>query len=751
MNDQVFTTIGKGVKTPVYPATRADMKRMRQDPKLAETCRLILQGREDLKAGLPVWTPSCMEFANHHRSVKDALKKLQRVMLDFDEKGHSQEILERALELHHAGKWHVLQVEKSVREGTHVLIKLPVGMTVDEAQKRFSEDIGFKADPALKDVARCIYLVPEDYVLYEDEELYAPEVAVDEPSVASVPTVPVKVDAVSESPSAALFPTMFKGIPYVEIVNEWFARSGGTPVMGERNNKLYALARDMRNITDNNEAHLLQVMPRFGLQENEMKALIHSACSGKFTGMPRKMASIVRMLGKDQVVEKVNDMPDAGIYSSDTPPPMPKKLPPLIELLVSRTPKTHQATVAHAVFPALATHLWQTYFTYIDNVKHEATLMNVLMSETATGKSCIDKPIERILAPIRQRDHENMARENAWKAEMQTKGANKDKSARPQGLVVQVISPDITNAAFVQKMSDAEGRFLYAKMNEIEMFDSLKGNGSRNTQFLIMCLAFDPGNEFGQDRVGVGAVNEHVTVRFNWNACTTPNQGKAYFRNVLVNGPVNRINFCTIPTREIGSKVPKYGEYDSSFDEQLRPYLDRLASARGVIACEEVRKFAEKLSKENAEMAVLMQDRVFESLSFRANVIAFLKGCILFLAHGYRWNKTMADFIRWSLQYDLWCKMHFFGEAIAQAEERGVTVNKKPGPKNLLELLPDVFTREEAHLMRQREGITTGTTQSMLDNWKHRNHIVLTGAKEADRNRQQYAKTDDYFKKFQRK
>ena len=752
MNENVFTAIGQGVWSPVFPAGRTEMMRMRRDPKLAETCRLILQGREDLKAGLPVWTPSCMEFAGNHRSVKDAVKPLRRLMLDFDDKGHSEEILTRAMKLHKTKVWKVLLVEKSVRLGTHVLIELPVGMSVEEAQKRFSADIGFKADPSLKDIARCVYFVPESYVLYEDEDLYAPVEAAEEAACSPVPAAPATADAEVRTVPQVSYPDTFKGIPYADIVSEWFVRSGGEPVAGERNTKLYTLAKQLRCITDNSEAHLLQVMPRFGLDEAEMKALIHSACTGKFMEMSKKMSSIIRTLEMREGEEAVAGNPDAGIYNSDTPPPMPKKLPPLIELLVSRTPHSHRPTVAHAVFPALATHLWQTYFVYIDNVEHEATLMNVLMAETGAGKSCIDKPIERILAPIRHRDKESIGRENAWKVEMQTKGANKDKSQRPQGLVVQVISPDITHACFVQKMADAGGRFLYTKMNEIEMFDALKGNGSRNTQFLIMCLAFDPGNEYGQDRVGIGAVNEHVCIRFNWNACTTPNQGKVYFRNVLVNGPVNRINFCTIPTRQLGAGAPKYGKYDSDFDEQLRPYLDRLGAARGVVDCEVVRNFAEKLSKENAEMAVLMQSRVFENLSFRANVIAFLKACVLFVAHGYQWNKTMADFIRWSLQYDLWCKMHFFGADIAQAEEAGITtVGKKPGPKNLLDLLPDTFTREEAHLMRQRQGITTGTTQTMLDNWKYRKHIVLTGEKETDRDRQQYTKTEVYLKKFSRK
>lgn len=743
--EKAFTCYGTGVKAPVRPVTRSELLQMRRDPKLATNCRLILEGDVKKKDELPVWTPHCAAYRNNHRHADNALIPLQRLMMDIDVKGHSQEILERALKLQRSGKWHVLLVEESVRKGTHVLVALPVGMTAEEVQKRFSEDIGFPVDSVVKDLARCIYLVPEDYVLYENEALFEPVEAV------KPETSPV---AVSSSPSPEVpvrsYPDNFKGIPYADIISEWFVRNGGKPATGERNNKLYTLAKHLRCITDNDEEFLFQVMPNYGLPVSEMKALIHSACSCKFRGMSRKMATLVNDLETDSSrTVKVTTM--AGIYTADVPPAMPKKLPPLIELLVSRTPDSHRATVAQAVFPALGIHLWQTKFVYYDNVKHEPTLMNVLMAETGSGKSCIDKPIERILYPIRQRDRENIARENAWRREMQTKSQNKDRRERPNGLVVQIVSPDITNAALVQRMEDAEGRFLYMKMNEIQMLDGLKGYGGRNAQYMLICLAFDPDNEYGQDRVGVASVNAHVTFRLNWNACTTPNQGMAYFRNVLINGPVNRINFCTIPERPIGSPAPIYGEYDAGFDEELRPYLDRLGAARGVINCEEVKKFAEKLSKECAEIAVLTQDRVFENLSFRATVIAFLKACVLYVAHGYRWDRTMAEFVRWSLHYDLWVKMHYFGDAIARAEEALDTGIRKPGPKNLLDVLPDIFTRAEAHLMRQREGITTGSTQAMLDNWKHRKHIELYGEKQEDRNLQQYAKTKAYLKKFARR
>ena len=427
---------------------------------------------------------------------------------------------------------------------------------------------------------------------------------------------------------------------------------------------------------------------------------------------------------------------------------MPNRLPPLIKLLVSRTPKIYQPAVAHAVFPALATHLWKTHFRYIDNVEHEATLMNVLMAGTGAGKNCITEPINHILKDIRQQDKENLQREKEWKNEMQTKGANKDKRKRPEGLVIQEIDPDTTNAAFVQRLDEAEERFLYTKMNEIDQFDALKTSSNPKAQFQIMCLAFDPGNVYGQTRVGTGSVSARVCIRFNWNASTTIYKGQAYFRNVLTDGPISRINFCTIPEQPIGADMPIYGTYDAAFDEELRPYLDRLKKARGLVECQGARNLAKKLKEENAEFARLSQSRVYENLSFRANVIAFLKAMVLFVAHGGVWDKTMEEFIRWSLKYDMWCKLRFFGEAIEEVESRGFR-EKKRGPQNLLDLLPDIFTRDEALQMRNRQGIVQGSVGNMLASWKSRKYIELYGPEvpKEEPGRQQYIKTATYLKK----
>ena len=404
---------------------------------------------------------------------------------------------------------------------------------------------------------------------------------------------------------------------------------------------------------------------------------------------------------------------------------MPTRLPKLIQLLVSRTPDIYKPAVAHAVFPALATHLWRTRFRYIDNKLHEATLMNVLMAGTGAGKDCISEPIDHIMADIRKSDAENMKREKEWKDEINAKGANKDKKKRPEGLVIQEIDADMTNPAFVMRMAEADEHFLYVKLNEIDQFDALKGNGSGGQQFRIMCLAFDPNNRYGQTRIGTQSVTERVCIRFNWNATTTIQKGQKYFNRVLTDGPLSRINFCTIPEREIGSEIPVYGDYDEKFDEELKPYIERLCAARGEIGCPQAFNLAKKLNEECAEFSRLSQSRTYENFTFRANVIAYLKACVLFVANDYKWDETCEDFIRWSLNYDLWCKMQFFGDAIEQANNMAERTGKR-GPQNLLALLPDEFTLEDAKRVRRQQGITNNGNYAikMIRTWVNRGYVI---------------------------
>ena len=402
------------------------------------------------------------------------------------------------------------------------------------------------------------------------------------------------------------------------------------------------------------------------------------------------------------------------------PPEMPKKLPKLVELLISRTPEIYKPAVAHAIFPPLATHLWKTRFRYIDNVEHEARLMTLLLAGTGAGKSSVNRPIDFIMEDIRLRDAENLKREKAWKDEMLRKGANKDKRKRPENLIIQEIDADMTNPAFVMRTAEAQEHFLYTSLNELDQFDALKGSGSQ--QFRIMCLAADPGNKYGQTRVGTMSVTERVTIRFNWNASTTIQKGQRYFSKVLTDGPISRINFCTIPEREIGEDMPVYGTYDESYREALRPYIENLNKVTGLIECKEAFQLALKLKDENAEFARLSQDRTFENLSFRANVIAYLKACVLYVANGCKWEPEIDEFIRWSEQYDLYCKMRFFGDMIAK-ENYTAERSSKRGPQNLLQILPDSFTAAQLLAIRLEHGLDAKGTDMMIRQWLHRNYI----------------------------
>ena len=536
-------------------------------------------------------------------------------------------------------------------------------------------------------------------------------------------------------------------IPYLpmgecctSIVRELERQMGGAPEPGMRSNFIFCMACHLRHVCDDNAEWIAGIMPTYGQEHDKWLGDIRRACNrNQKPEMSRIMQKTLEACKMDMLVEM-------GAQECSMPPAMPKKLPPLIRLLTSRTPDIYKPAVAHAVFPALASYLWRTRFLYVDNTLHEATLMNVLMAPTGAGKSCISEPINRILRNMRERDRENLRREKEWKQLVQAKGANKDKPQRPEGLVIQEIDPDMTNAAFVQRLADAEERFLYTKMNEIDQFDALKTSSRSKAQFQIMCLAFDHGNTYGQTRVGCGSVSERVSIRFNWNASTTIQKGRKYFNQVLTDGPVSRINFCTIPEREIGADMPVFGTYDAEFDEQLRPYIERLEKARGLVTCPKAEALSKRLIEGCADFAVLSGSRSYENLSFRANVIAYLKAMVLYIAGGEKWDKTLEDFITWSLHYDLWCKMQFFANDMDEAE---IAMRRQGhrGPQNMLDLLPDEFTREEVHLLRQSQGITTGSTSKMLSNWKHRGYITLFSNSLPGSGEELYRKTGLYLKR----
>ena len=800
--------IARNVRSEVRECTPALFNQTLDSPHVARVCAEIEDALEayrrgaltqdeyetkkaQLKKKLPIFTFHAL-FKNGRRKNEDAVPS-GLCIYDLDHIPNPQakwaEIDPRKEEL-----GILLSHISPSLEGLRLVFAMQQGMSLAEAQAWMAQQLGdAQYDSCVKDYARCSFAVPREYVLYVDvDALFAPTFApqsdtevlsspsdnVSEPTPAchpersegsecthlNTPTSAFQIlrDAQNDNKDAPLndktearkenssffihhssFPSTYEDIPYQTLVETLEEQMGGRPEHGSRNNFIFSMACHLRYITNDDPEWIARILPTYGEAKERWMSTIRSACARNQTKqMPRIMKRTLAICKErsEELITPNSELPN-------TPPRMPKKLPPLIRLLVSRTPMIYRPAVAHAVFPALGAHLWKTTFRYIDNVEHEATLMNVLMAGTGAGKNCISEPVNRILKDIRTRDKENLQREKEWKKEMQTKGANKDKRQRPEGLVIQEIDPDMTNAAFVQRLADAEERFLYTKMNEIDQFDALKTSARSKAHFQIMCLAFDPGNVYGQTRVGTGSVSERVCIRFNWNASTTIQKGQSYFRSVLTDGPVSRINFCTIPERAIGSEMPIYGTYDAAFDEELKPYIERLNKARGLVECKGARTLAKQLIEECADFARLSESRVYENLSFRANVIAFLKAMVLYVAQGGVWDKVTEDFIRWSLRYDMWCKMRFFGNAIEQMETE-TDLKQHKGPKNLLDLLPETFTREEAGQMRQRQGIRRGSLQGMLDNWRHRGYIAVQGEERPDdMNRQLFTKTEEYLKR----
>ena len=534
--------------------------------------------------------------------------------------------------------------------------------------------------------------------------------------------------------SETQFPQEYNGIPYATLVTKLVELLGGEPQHGSRNTFIFTLACYLRYICDDNADWVKSVIPIFGEEQRRAFTTVESACARKQSHV---MPSIVRKAiklcqdelekgqGKNYEEADFGDIgnPNSYFYHVNE---LPTKLPRLIKLLVSKTPTMYQPAVSQAVFPPLAAHLCSTRFRYIDNVEHEATLMSILCAPTGSGKECVSEPINHIMADIRMRDAEQRAREKAWKDECNSKGSNKDKRERPEGLVIQEVNIDMTNPAFVLRMKEAEEHFLYAKVNELNLFDALKGK--TNQHFRIMELAFDLGI-YGQDRVGVQSVTETVRVRFNWNASCTPKKCRDYFRRVVTDGPVSRISFSTIDRRPCGSEIPVYGTYDAAFDEELRPYIDNLVKARGLVDCPQAFKLAQKLVQENAEFARLSQNYVFENLSFRANVIAYLKACVLYVANGMKWEKSIEDFVRWSERYDLWCKLKLFGQMIYEADNEQAKTDKEfvSGPKNLLRMLPDEFTLEDYLKLRRQQGFEGDDRKramNAINQWVHRGYVA---------------------------
>ena len=751
---------------------------------IKEKCKLIAEGKIELKRKLPAF---CWHaWFDEGKRKNSCAHPSGLIMIDVDHVDNPRELYASIEQKAKENGLLVAHVTPSTK-GLRLVFPLPQGMDIVKAQNYYADILNLKVDACTKDLARLSFVVPEDYWLFINEELWTLQPAAQQAAQpaahpAAHPNLPDRegVQTAEKQPETQQansklvsplplerdgrgFPSEGRGeveskqqetqvskdynstldnsslpegqpIPhstfniqnYENLVHELEILLGGVPMHGSRNQFIYTMACNLRYICNHDPDWVARILPTYGEAKDKWYSTIKSACNRAMTvNMPKIMQkAIERVKAREQ--EQTEDEEEVegidGSGNGTLPPHMPKTLPAMSRLLVSKTPDIYKPAVAHAVFPALAAHLWHTRFKYIDNVEHEATLMNVLMAGTGAGKSCITGPIDSIMRDIRERDRINMEKEQQWKDEMSTKGANKDKRKRPEGIIIQEVDADMTNAAFVLRMAEAEEHFLYVRMNEIEQFNALKTSARSDSQFQIMCLAFDPGNSYGQTRVGIQSVSKRVCIRFNWNASTTIRKGQQYFSKVLTDGPISRINFCTIPEQPIGAEMPVYGKYDAKFDEKLKPYIDNLNAARGLIECQEAFALAQKLHDENAEFARLSQSRIFENLSFRANVIAYLKAMILYVANGCKWEKSFESFIRWSEQYDMWCKMHFFGEAIEKANGE-VQVTKR-GPRNLLEELPDRFTLDEAINVRRKAGLDSKRVKKMLSLWKSRGYIT---------------------------
>ena len=764
----------------------AEYDKLIAQPWLHDMVEQIRGGNDKLKGLMPFRCGHYSRFLKNHRSQKDAdpTSFLFQTTIDIDDKELVGIAIEMARQLNCSDsiwKGMLLHLEYSARKKLHIDIRMPIGMTIEETQRAYCKALGVPCDESCFTPERILFITDQDSEIYRSKDWYAVLPAdelkarreaylkrgltIDGRGKANQPyEINIKPSTVNTQQNVQTnrlsgsngnpavshgsaggyqipdgLPTSGTASEKSLIAFDLFTESAGLKNVnidteGSRHSSLLAImsAGASRVMSEEELRRVVAVkMPSFA-QERDCQQLIHDFYE-KYGDSSKPFSRDVIRINAQAEKQATLLTPNSSLQTPNceddypAPPEMPKKLPKLVELLVSQTPDVYKPAVAHAIFPPLATHLCRTYFNYIDNVEHEATLMCCLLAGTGAGKNCVQMPINLIMEDIRKRDKDNLKREKEWKDEVTRKGANKDKRKRPENLVIQEIDADMTNPAFVMRTAEAQEHFLYTALNEIDQFDNLRGIG--NQQFRIMCLAFDPGNQYGQTRVGTQSVTERVTIRFNWNASTTINKGIRYFSKVLTDGPISRINFCTIPEREIGAEMPVYGTYDDTFRENLKPYIEHLNMASGTINCPEAFALAQKLKEENADFARMSQDRVYENLSFRANVIAYLKACVLYVANGCQWESEIEEFVRWSEQYDLYCKMRFFRDAIVKAEQEGVKSSKR-GPSNMLQLLPNEFSYQQAEQLRSDLGLDTKGTRRMIATWVFRKYIVKVEAGE---------------------
>ena len=747
--------IGQSITNPkVVPATAKGFYRAADSAKTGRICaeledaleqhrrgELTKEEYKDIKTakkkGCKFYTPHA-HFKNGYKRRDGGPQDSGKAVIDLDGCEHFEQLYEAHLKGHEKELGINMANISVSRTGGHILFDIPEGLTRQQAQAWMAAEIlgGATYDKAVHERERAVYIPCRNYILYIDEELMFSDQL--HPAKLSREVIEKYKNGVKGKVKKGVKEGVKEGVkgddtPSAEandrirfiargVMKEKQLEASDFLLEGGRHTtvKIFLSGATQLLTKAETNAILAELMPQHWQDEN-IRQLVddfyenYTKPSQRLLRYQEQLFTQSQRMGESSTTEE----------TQEAPPMMPEQLPGLIRLLTSRTPDEYKPAVAHAVFPPLATHLCNVQFRYTDNVDHEATLMNCLMASTGAGKGCIDEPISHIMADIKLRDRENEKREAEWKKDCQKKGANKDKLTRPEGLVIQIIDPDMTKPALVTRMDEAEGHFVYVKLNELDLFDQLKGPTGKQ-HFQLMCLAFDPGAEYGQTRVGTQSVTARPRCRFNWNACTTILKGRRFFRNVLTDGPISRINFCTIPETEIGAEQPVYGHYDAEFDEQLRTYIDNLVCARGRIDCPQAFHLAKQLQQECAEFARLSQNETYWNLSHRACVIAWLKACVLYVANGMEWEQSIEDFVRWSLRYDLWCKMQFFGEDIEKANYGDATRIGTRGPRNLLELLPDEFTLADVKRIRSQQGLSNDgyKCKRMMRNWMNRGYVI---------------------------
>ena len=727
-------TIENGVKMMRPVVSGEQYRLLRGSARQRAVVKAVREGDEAQKQRLLQMNYSCLP--NEDGSLKGATRPSNCVEMDIDHIAPEElpKVRERILEKKE--ELGLLMLELSARgAGYHLVFRRRPELSQEENLKWASELLGVAFDKGAKDITRVFYTTTdsEEDLLFLDDGIFAVEEAA---TVTALQRNSTKTDC---KPSEAVhsFPQDYHGFAFGDIVAKYWElfNDGKEPQEGDRDTLTYQLACDLRHICGRNAEWLDQVIPcydHFTLEEKRKK--IENALQAKSEGMPYRLKQVLSALKSTKAIKACGG-------TLTTPPEMPKRLPQLVKLLTKNVPDFYKPAVANAVFPALGAHLHGVRFRYWDNVEHEATFMNVLIGRQSIGKGTIKKPIEYIMNDIRQRDIPNRQREAEWK--QRNPGAKQKKDPRPTDICIQMLIDNLTDAVFNQRIVDAHnngGRFIYTIVDEIDALKKVTSKGTVDEVGLLIRKAFD-NSMAGQERVGADSVSGIAPLRWNFNASTTPPNARKFFSKMVNDGTVSRLDVSTIIRNDDDDTAPILGIYDHAFATELKPYLDRLEAASGMIECPQALRLSMEMKKENHEAAQLYDSEAYKVLSYRANVIAWLKGMVLYVVQGYRWDKTIADFVRWSQQYNLWCKMLYFGQQLEKELREEVEIQRQSRPQNLLELLPDEFTREQYRQMRQTQG-KAGEGDGTLRVWVNRGYIAFDEASG------RYCKTEDYLRKY---